>query len=145
MTNLQQALENRVTAFVNEITEITRNAARDIVVSALGLANGPAPAATSKAAKRAAPKASTKHDVIGATGGKGQKRDPATLVKVGMDLAAHISANPGQRIEQIKAAMKLDTKDLVLPIQKLMAAKTIRAEGTRRATKYFPVEKKAKK
>lgn len=70
--------------------------------------------------------------------GKGQKRDPQAIVALGEQLVAHIVANPGQRIEQIKVALGADTKDLALPIKKLLAAKTIRSEGTRRATKYFP-------
>jgi len=70
--------------------------------------------------------------------GKGQKRDPREIARIQSDLAAYIAANGGQRIEQIKVQMGLDTKDLVLPIKKLMDEKTIRSEGTRRATKYFP-------
>jgi hypothetical protein len=49
----------------------------------------------------------------------------------------HIRQNPGQGAEQIGKAVGLSTKDMALPIRKLLAARSIRTEGQRRGTKYF--------
>ena len=68
----------------------------------------------------------------------GEKRPPAELAKLVDRLGAHIKANPGQRMEAIGKALGLPTKELNLPIKKLLAGKTIRSEGHKRATEYFP-------
>jgi hypothetical protein len=42
-------------------------------------------------------------------------------------------------MEVITKALGTPTRDLNLPIKKLLAAKKIRAEGHKRATEYFPL------
>ena len=69
---------------------------------------------------------------------KGQKRDPATLRQTVEDLAKEIGRLPGKRIEQIAAQMGEPTRDLALPVKKLIAAKRIKTTGHKRATRYFP-------
>ena len=44
-----------------------------------------------------------------------------------------LRANPGSRIEQIKSGIGYETKELSLPMKKLIAAKAVRAEGQKRA------------
>ena len=150
MNDLQHQISDRVNAFINEVTQLARKVAMETLASALG---GSEPAAKSsvaaprKAVPAAAPAAvaavpAATRDAPAAgrrRGRKGQKRDPREIAKVQSDLAAYIAAHAGQRIEQIKAVFGVETKDLVLPIKKLVEAGTIRSEGTRRATKYFPV------
>ena len=41
-------------------------------------------------------------------------------------------------IEEIAKALATTTKELTLPIKKLLSDKRISSRGTRRATKYFP-------
>jgi hypothetical protein len=41
-------------------------------------------------------------------------------------------------MEAIGKALGAPTKDLNLPIKKLLASKKIRSEGHKRATEYFP-------
>jgi predicted transcriptional regulator len=53
-------------------------------------------------------------------------------------LGAFIKKNPGQRIEQIGKALGTPTKELALPVKKLLAAKRIATRGQKRSTKYFP-------
>jgi hypothetical protein len=77
--------------------------------------------------------------------GKGQKRDPEALDALQSQLHGFIAKHPGLRIEQINTEMGTSTKDLALPIRKLIAAKEIRVEGQKRATKYFAGGKKSKK
>jgi hypothetical protein len=86
-----------------------------------------APAAKAPLSKKAAAKRAP-----------GEKRPPAELVKLTERLGEYIRANPGQRIETIGKALSAPTKDLTLPVKKLLAAKKIRSEGLKRATEYFP-------
>jgi hypothetical protein len=68
---------------------------------------------------------------------KGQKRTPDSLAELTSALLGHIKSNPGQRIEQIAAALKIPTSELKLPAQKLIAGKAVKTKGQRRGTHYF--------
>jgi|GEM_PF-1851495 len=68
---------------------------------------------------------------------KGGKRSPEHLEEMAAKLLAHVRANPGQRGEQIAAALKTDVGTMRLPMQKLMAAKKIKTKGQRRGTSYM--------
>lgn len=48
-----------------------------------------------------------------------------------------VAKHPGLRIEQINGELGSSTNELALPIRKLLAAKAIRSEGSKRSTKYF--------
>jgi hypothetical protein len=67
----------------------------------------------------------------------GQKRPPGELAKLTERLGDYIKAHPGLRMEVIGKALGAPTKDLNLPVKKLLAAKKIRTEGEKRATEYF--------
>jgi hypothetical protein len=68
---------------------------------------------------------------------KGEKRTPDSLAELTSALLGHIKSNPGQRIEQIAAALKIPTSELKLPAQKLIAGKAVKTKGQRRGTHYF--------
>ncbi len=51
---------------------------------------------------------------------------------------SEIQANPGLRVEQIGRTLGAATKDLTLPLKKLLSQRMVRSEGQRRATRYFP-------
>ena len=68
---------------------------------------------------------------------KGAKRDPRLLQALTDKLGDYIKKNPGLRIEQIGKALGTPTKDLALPVKKLVAAKKISTKGQKRATTYF--------
>jgi len=42
-------------------------------------------------------------------------------------------------MEAISKALGTTTSDLTLPVKKLLAAKRVRFEGVKRATRYFPI------
>jgi hypothetical protein len=86
-----------------------------------------------RAAKAAAPKKPAP-----AKRPSGAKRPPAELAKLTEKLGEYIKAHPGLRIEPIGKALNIATKELTLPVKKLLAAKKIRSEGQKRATEYFP-------
>ena len=52
--------------------------------------------------------------------------------------ASYVKANPGLRIEQINKELGTTTKDLALPIRKLIADGYLKAKGKKRSTTYFP-------
>lgn len=52
-------------------------------------------------------------------------------------LLAHVKANPGQRGEQIAAAMRSDVTTIRLPMKKLIAARKVTTKGQRRGMMYF--------
>jgi hypothetical protein len=68
----------------------------------------------------------------------GQKRDPKALAALTESLRRAIETAPGSRIEYIGKQLGAETKDLVLPVKKLLAAKRIRTTGHKRATQYYP-------
>ena len=74
---------------------------------------------------------------------KGAKRDPKALAALTETLEAAIRANPGVGIERIGVATGIATKELALPVKKLLADGRIKTKGQRRATKYFPAGSKS--
>lgn len=68
---------------------------------------------------------------------KGEKRSATELDALTVQLRAYIARNPGQRIEQIGKAMGVATKDLSLPVKKLIANGKLKTRGQKRATAYF--------
>jgi hypothetical protein len=67
---------------------------------------------------------------------KGQKRTPEALALKVEEVFALIKRHPGLRIEQLGERSGMTTKEMVLPIKKLRAAKRIVASGDKRATTY---------
>ena len=68
----------------------------------------------------------------------GAKRPPEELAATVAKLGAYIAKNPGQGIEAIGKALATPTKDLALPVKKLLATGKIKVTGEKRATRYFP-------
>lgn len=48
-----------------------------------------------------------------------------------------VAKNPGLRIEQINKQLGTTTKELALPIRKLVASGAVKTKGKRRSTSYF--------
>ncbi|HEY0477254.1 MAG TPA: hypothetical protein VGD37_07000 [Kofleriaceae bacterium] len=123
--------------FVTQITELARRAAIDTLESAFGGRGG-----------RSAPAAAAALASFGRVGrprgGRGAKRSAADLEALSERFASFVKANPGLRIEQINKQLGTTTKDLALPIRKLISEGAINAKGQKRSTTYFPGKKKAK-
>ena len=62
---------------------------------------------------------------------------PLELIQVTQKVLDHIRANSGQGVEQIAKELGTSTKELSLPLRKLLADKKITSKGEKRATKYF--------
>ncbi len=74
----------------------------------------------------------------------GRKRDPKALAALTEIVAVRIAQHPDSSIEQLGAMLRRTTKELTLPIQKLLVAKRIGRKGQKRATRYFPLKAKKK-
>ncbi|TAJ19082.1 MAG: DNA-binding protein [Planctomycetota bacterium] len=115
-----------VDSFVSELTTLVRTSALEAVQGALG---GSAPKRRGPGRPRGAAPVARK--------GKRVKRDPAAVLAVADKVHAAIKAKPGQSVEQIGKGLGMKTKDLALPIKKLVEAKKVRTKGQRRGTRYF--------
>jgi len=166
MSNFDDEIRAQIETFAANLTAMVRRAALEAVTSALGGSPAAAPArapakrgrpkkaaapaaATAKAAKapaaptkppKAAPaaKAPVSKKAAAPKRASGEKRPPAELAKLVEKLHDFIKAHPGQRMEAIGKALGTPTKDLNLPVKRLLAAKKIRVKGQKRATEYFP-------
>jgi hypothetical protein len=68
----------------------------------------------------------------------GEKRTPAELGQIVEQLLHYIRSNPNQGVEQIAKSLGTSTKELTLPIRKLLGDKRISSKGQKRATRYSP-------
>lgn len=125
MTDLDRQIRARVEAFVEELTVLVRKAALEAVSGALGgrSAASPKPKAAPKAARPGR--------------SKGQKRSSGELEKLTASISAYVAQNPGSGAREIARELGVTTKDLVLPIKKLMTDSVLSSKGQKRATKYY--------
>ena len=159
MSNAENNIKARVDAFVNDLSDLIRQSALEAVGEALkkgGTVSAPAapaarrpgrpakvveaPVAAKPAAKvgRPAKAASSASSAAAAKRRAGEKRSPVLLAQVTDQVGNHIKSNPGQGVEQIAKALSTTTKELTLPIRKLLGDKKITSKGQKRATRYFP-------
>ena len=129
MNDFQTDMNRTVQGFVAQITELARRAALDTLESAFGRRGG-------GARGRGAAVAAT-GQVGRPRGGRGAKRTPADLEAVSTKFIAFVKSHPGLRIEQINKELGTTTKDLALPIRKLIADGVLKAKGKKRSTTYF--------
>jgi hypothetical protein len=71
---------------------------------------------------------------------KGEKRSAGDLESMGRHIAEVLSSNPGLTAEGLAVATGFSTKEMALPIRKLLNAGTIRTTGQKRATRYYPAD-----
>lgn len=129
MADFQHAINARIEEFVNDITELARQAAQETLQSALGGGGGVTRRASGASKPSvAAPRARRKSG----------KRSPEEIAETAEQLMTYIKENPGQRMEAIAKALGTTTKDLTLPVKKLVSKNAIRVEGQKRATSYYP-------
>lgn len=132
MNDFQTDMNRTVQGFVAQITELARRAAIDTLESAFGgkAGRGSVAAVAAGAGQVGRPR-----------GGRGAKRTAADLEALSSKFQLFVKANPGLRIEQINKELGTTTKDLALPIRKLISDGMIKAKGKKRSTTYFPGRK----
>ena len=129
--SVSDRIRSRVEAFAEELSALIRDSAMETVRDALG--GGAAPRRGGRGGRGSAAAA----PVRGSRREKGQKRDPAEIERLTGRLLDYVKGNAGQRIEQIAAGMGTVTKELNLPVKKLISQKSLRTKGQKRATQYF--------
>jgi hypothetical protein len=135
MSDFQNQMNHTVQGFVAQITELARRAALDTLESAF----------SGRASRAGTPQVAPMGvaQVGRPRGGRGAKRTAADLEALSEKFASFVKAHPGLRIEQINKELGTTTKDLALPIRKLISEGVISAKGKKRSTTYF-VGKKLK-
>jgi len=128
MSDFQTEMNRVVADFVAQITELARAAARDMIDEALGKGSKGAFSGLGRSRR----------------GGRGAKRTGDELEKLADNFHAFVTKHPGLRIEQINKQLGTTTKDLALPIRKLIAEGALKTKGEKRSTAYFASEKKKK-
>jgi hypothetical protein len=123
MDNLQHQVNARVEAFVAEITALARAAAYQALSAGLDT-----------------PIAGGRSVTVAMRGRRGGKRTAVEIAQMADAFLAHVTANPGQRMEHIAKELGLPTPELTLPARKLLAEGKLRVEGQKRATEYYPAE-----
>lgn len=132
-------IQSLVESFTTKLSQIMRRAALEEVHAKLSLALGDA------APKRRGPGRPRKTATAAVPQRKKRgKRTAADLGEMGAALLTHVRANPGQRGEQIAAALGTDVGTMRLPMKQLIADKKVRTEGQRRGMTYFAGAGKAK-
>src|SRR5262249_28146256 len=118
--DFESLLSERVEEFVNHISELARRHAVETLSRAL---DGQVHHAGREGRK---------------TSASSGRRSSDDVEKQADLLLGYIKKNPGKRAEEIAAEVGLSTKTLVLPMRKLAAAKKVKTQGQKRATRYFP-------
>lgn len=144
MSDFQNEMNRTVQGFVAQITELARRAALDTLESAFGGGGGRGSSRNGSSRAAVAPAIVGMVHAGRPRGGRGAKRTAADLEALSEKFASFVKAKPGLRIEQINKELGTSTKDLALPIRKLIAERVISAKGQKRSTTYFPGKRAAK-
>lgn len=123
MSDVHDRIEACIEAFAADMSEIVRRVAFESMSRAL--AGEPAIAAAMPSRKRTA----------GRAGGKRTRRE---LERTTAALERYIRTTPGRRMEELSSDLGLSSRELALPVRRLLEAGRIRTEGHKRATRYFP-------
>lgn len=129
MSDFQTEMNRVVAGFVAQITDLARAAARDMIDEALGRGGKISIGGLGRGAGRGR--------------GRGAKRTAEELDRLAEQFHAFVTKHPGLRIEQINKQLNTTTKDLALPIRKLLAEGALKTKGAKRSTTYFPGSKKS--
>lgn len=124
MSNYQSEVRRLVDGFVSQLADLWRRQAIDALGGGGKIRGG-----------------GVGFPGIGRAGrGRGAKRSSDELDKLSDTFVEFVKENPGLRIEQINKQLGTTTKDLALPIRKLLAEGAIKAKGQKRSTTYSASE-----
>jgi hypothetical protein len=124
-------LSNRLQALVSAFIKDVASAVRASTIEALEQALQPSSEA------RAKPISTTPAKSTPARGRLHRRNKDAIAAMKGRLLAA-IASKPGMRSEELRARLRIDRRELVLPLRNLVAERRVKTTGAKRATKYFP-------
>lgn len=130
-TDIDDRIRGMLEAFAGDLANLIRESAMQSVRDALGGESTGRGGRRSGGGGMAAAPASRRL-------AKGAKRPPDEIVNLTAQLLDYVKGHKGERIEQIAKGMGVSTRELNLPVKKLIAGKSIRTRGQKRATQYFP-------
>ncbi len=133
---LQKELRRRIEAFVTDLEGLVRRAALQAVADALGGGSVATAPRVRAATKKPAPKAAKATKASKSAPKKRVRRSAADLERAAATILDHVTRNPGQGAEQIKAALGIPTAAWALPVKKLLDEGRIAAKGAKRSTTY---------
>jgi hypothetical protein len=151
--DVRSELDARVKAFVAELEELVRKAALAAVEEALG-SKAPSRGAGKRAPSRRAeqPASEGGKGTKGARSRRGQgpkgraakgkaggrvRRSSDELETLRKRIIAEVGREPGIRVGALAEALGMSSKELALPVRKLVQEKLLRTKGEKRATEYF--------
>lgn len=128
--NVEAEIRACVDTLVADLTEIVKRSTVEAVLAAVsGSLEAPTPKrGPGRPRKSAAPKAPAS--------GKRGRRSSAAVTKTTEAALAFVTANPGCTVGDIGAGVGTSTKELRLPLQKLLADGQLRTTGQKRGTRY---------
>ena len=136
---MNQEMRALVDNFVTDLANIWRRAALEAMTGASGASDASSDTGNGNQRKRSSANGDmfTERPSRKPRQVKGGKRAPELLEQVSTSFAEFVAKNPGLRIEQINKQLGTTTKDLRLPIRKLIEDGVIKAKGLLRSTTYF--------
>jgi hypothetical protein len=129
MQDINNRIRDRIEEFVSELDQLVRQAAVESVSAALGDSTGGG--RRSGGGRVGRPPATGRRS-------KGAKRPPNEIAATVDAVLRYVQKSPGGGVEAMAKALGKPTRELVLPIKKLIASGEVRTTGEKRATKYFP-------
>jgi hypothetical protein len=138
-TSLRSTLDSLASNFASAVLDAIRGASLDELVAEGGGASrrGPGRPRGSSATK-AVPTSSRASIPARKPKGRLPRRSPAEIAKtLGTIVTLLKSKKAGLRSEQIRAALKLDVREVPRVLKEGLAKKKLRSKGQKRATTYF--------
>ncbi|MGE0327147.1 MAG: DNA-binding protein [Polyangiaceae bacterium] len=133
MAETNDLIRAHVDAFVADLTDLIHQSILDNVQTVLGQALPAAPRRPGRPKAITATAAGTPAKKAGKRGGK---RTAAELNEMAEKLVEFVRSNPGTSIEEIGKGIAIPTKELALPVKKLLAEGRLKKKGQKRATRY---------
>src|SRR5688500_11011634 len=119
MYPVSQQFSHTVDGFVRDLSVLIRSAALEMAHEALQNANSRSNRPKTRAIG---------HSFVPSVA-KGQRRSSADLESVTNAILDYVARHPGQRIEQIARGLDVSSKDLVLPVKKLISQRRLSKQG----------------
>jgi hypothetical protein len=135
-TTIDTEIRSRIETFLEEISTLLKQAALDSVRAALGDDGAPARRGPGRP-RKSATGSTTGARRVGRPKGGGGKRSSEQVDEMAAQVLAHVKANPGESLEAISRAIRVATKELKLPVIKLLSTRQLKKTGQKRGTKYF--------
>lgn len=118
--------------FAGRLSQIVRRAALERITAVIGGGDG----AIQGKRGPGRPKGSTNAAQVTPAKGKRLRRSNVDLEVMSAALLAHVKTHPGQRGDQIAAALKTDVGTMRKPMKTLIAKKLVKTQGQRRGMTY---------